>query len=113
MDTGDPTRPNSNANANPNPRFGYHHHKRSRRVDIRESRDSLHSSLFSTPYDAVVLRIVALKSWNQENSGEITGTKRGYTHSITEDALYELEGLDQPDPPLLSYSLHQPSKQLS
>ena len=49
-----------------------------------------------------MLRIVALKSWNQDNSGKIAGTKRGYTLSITEDALSELKGLEQPDPPLLS-----------
>ena len=61
-----------------------------------------------------ILRIVALKSWNQENSGKTTGTKRGYTPSITEDALSELKGLEQPDPPLLTSSstslFHQPSK---
>ena len=37
-----------------------------------------------------VLRIVTLKSWNQQNSGKITGTKRGYTLSITEDALCDV-----------------------
>ena len=61
-----------------------------------------------------MLRTVALKSWNQENSWKITGTKRGYTPSITEDALSELKGLEQPDPPLLNSSFtslfHQPSK---
>ena len=41
-----------------------------------------------------LLRIVVLKPWNQENSGKITGTKRGYTLSITEDALSELKGLE-------------------
>ena len=41
-----------------------------------------------------LLRTVALKSWNQENSGKITGTKRGYTLSITADALSELKGID-------------------
>ena len=57
-----------------------------------------------------MLRIVALKSWN-DNSGKITGTKGGYTLSITEGALSELKELEQPDPPLLSSSLfHQPSK---
>ena len=58
-----------------------------------------------------MLRFVVLKSWNQTNIGKITGTKCGYTLSITEDALSELKGLEQPDPPLLTSSLfHQPSK---
>ena len=55
------------------------------------------------PHIGILLGIVALKSWNHENSEKITGTKRGYTLSITGDALSELKGLEQSDPPLLHH----------
>ena len=40
-------------------------------------------------YSKFVLRIVALKSWNQENSGKITGTKRDHPLLTTGNALSE------------------------
>ena len=58
-----------------------------------------------------MLRIVVLKSWNQENSGKITGTKRDHPLSAAENALSESRrDLSSPTLPYSLTLFHQPSK---